>query len=123
MLGVEKRTKSTNLLYSVGVEPVEEKIKILKLNFANRILSNNLTSQILKYTLINDKNNKFVSEINDIMGNDNDRIDTDQMKDKIKLIKKKTGKMKASGTSDSIIYCLSNRCENENTLKLLIKAY
>ncbi len=57
------------------------------------------------------------------MGNDNDRIDTDQMKDKIKLIKKKTDEMKASGTSDSIIYCLSNRCENENSLKLLIKAF
>jgi hypothetical protein len=64
-----------------------------------------------------------VSEIKDIMGNENDQIDTDQTKVKIKLIKKKTGEMKASGTSDSIIYCLTNRCENENTLKLLIKAF
>ncbi len=52
MLSVEKRT--TNLLYSVGVEPVEEKVKILKPKFANRMLSNNLTSQVLNYTLIND---------------------------------------------------------------------
>jgi hypothetical protein len=60
-----------------------------KLKFsAILILSNNLTSQILKYTLINDKNKKFVSENKDIKGNDSDRMDTDQKKDKIKLIKK-----------------------------------
>jgi hypothetical protein len=51
------------------------------------------------------------------MGKNNDRIDTDQTKDKIKLI------MKANGTSDSILYCLINRCENENTIKILIKAF
>jgi len=123
MLGVKKRTKSTNLLYSVGVEQVEEKVKILKLRFANRILSNNLTSQILNHTLINDKKNKFVSEIKEIIGNNNDQIDTDLMKDKIKLIQKKTGEMKASGISDSILFCLNNRSENENNLKLLIRAF
>jgi hypothetical protein len=85
MLGVEKRKKSANLLYSVGVEPVEEKVKILKLKFASRILSNNLTGQILNYTLINDKKNKFASEI---MANNNGRIDTDQTKDKKKINKK-----------------------------------
>ncbi len=31
--------------------------------------------------------------------------------------------MKASGRSDSIKYCFNKRCENENTLKLLIKDF
>jgi len=47
MLNVEKRTKSTNLLYSVGIEPVEEKTKTSKLKFAIRLLNNNTTRQII----------------------------------------------------------------------------
>ena len=46
----------------------------------------------------------------------NDGIDIDQMKEKTKLIKKKTAEMKASGISNSIRYCLNHRREIIKTL-------
>jgi hypothetical protein len=49
MLGVEKRTRSTQLLNSIGVEPVAEKIKVIKLGFVKRLFKKKLSSQIFEY--------------------------------------------------------------------------
>ena len=64
-------TKTTKTIKDKKMTITRERVKkleILKLNFANRILSNSLTSQILNYTLTSEKKNKFVNEINEIMG-------------------------------------------------------
>jgi endonuclease/exonuclease/phosphatase family metal-dependent hydrolase len=119
MLGLDKRTRSTHLLNSIGIEPVEEKLKILKLKFAKRLINNVITGRILQHQIINDKNNKFVKEITNILGN-NTEINHENINNKTKEL----SKIKRNGISDSIAYCLNDRTsENENMIKLLIKAY
>ncbi len=67
----------------------------------------------------NDKNNKFINEITTILGN-NVELNLVNINIKIKELEKK----KPNGISDSIAYCLNERTAiNENTIKLLIKAY
>ena len=45
MIGVNKRTRTTNLLYALGIEPVEMKIKKIKMNFAKRLFENKFTKK------------------------------------------------------------------------------
>ena len=64
MLGFDKRTRSTHLLNSIGIEPVEDKLQITKLKFTKRLINNVITGQLLRHQQNNDKNNKFVNEKN-----------------------------------------------------------
>ena len=43
MMGVNKRTHTTNLLYALDIEPVELKLKKIKTTFARRLLEKSYT--------------------------------------------------------------------------------
>jgi hypothetical protein len=119
MLGFDKKTRSTQLLNSVGIESVEEKLKISKLKFAKRIINNKITGQIFEHQRTNDKSNKFVGEITTLLDN-GEEINTENINAKIKQINKK----RPNGISDSIAYCRNDRTpQNETTIKQLIKAF
>jgi hypothetical protein len=127
MLGVEKRTRSTQLLNSVGVEPVVEKLKVIKLGFVKRLFKNKLSSQIFEYLKSSERENKFIVEIGCIlteMGTEINAITPEKMNDLIVKKKREINKAKKNGISESIEYCLDNRNPiTEQSLKLLVKAY
>ncbi|RNA43596.1 hypothetical protein BpHYR1_030992 [Brachionus plicatilis] len=69
MLGLDKRSRTTNLLYALNIEPVCSKIKKLKLNFASRIIGNEYTSKIFRSKEVNEVHiNKFIQELRENLG-------------------------------------------------------
>jgi hypothetical protein len=87
----DKRTRSTHLLNSIGIEPVEDKLQITKLKFAKPLINNVITGQILRHQQNKDKNNKFVNEITTILGN-NVELNLENIDIKIKELNKKKTK-------------------------------
>ena len=59
LLKLSSRTQNRDLLCALNIEPVEIKIKKLKINFVKRILENEFTKRIFKS--VETQNNIFVS--------------------------------------------------------------
>ena len=118
MIGYKKRTRTTNLLHAIGIEPVARKYKIMRLNFMKRLLGNEYTFKIVKTIERENENNKYVKETKEYIGGE---IEWDKIKEIIKREKLKNEEESKNGISDSIRTCL--RINNEKLIKLLIKSY
>ena len=74
MIGVNKITRTTNLLYALGIEPVEMKIKKIKMTFAKRLFENKFTKRLvqsIENKQLNDKkfSNKYINEVKEALKN------------------------------------------------------
>ena len=47
IIGVDKMTHTTNILYALDIEPVELKVKKIKATFAKRLLENRFTHELI----------------------------------------------------------------------------
>ncbi|RNA43154.1 hypothetical protein BpHYR1_004066 [Brachionus plicatilis] len=119
ILGLDKRSRTTNLLYALNIEPVISKIKKLKLNFASRIIGNECTR-----TKETDRNNgnKLVQELREILGS-NEFITQEILIKKVKKIKEEDEIISKNGICETIKFCLENMDERKEQLKLIVKAY
>ena len=55
MIGVNKRTHTTNLLHAMDVEPVDLKMKKIKITFARRLLENGFTNVLIQSIEIHER--------------------------------------------------------------------
>jgi hypothetical protein len=74
MLKIDRRTRSTQLLYSMRMETIRSKIDSLKLKFFSRLLQNEVTNELLFEIynictigkIVRGKWTNFITEVNDI---------------------------------------------------------
>ena len=123
-LNISARTRSKNLLYAMSIEPVEIKLKMLKLKFVKRILANEFTKKIFLSNKHNDENNNFVKEACLSLNiSIKDEIEASYFKREIKNLEKKKIEESGNGICDSIKLCLSDLPRNQDLLKLLVRAF
>ena len=123
MLGISKRTHTTQLLYALGVEPVEIKLKNNKINFAKRLLENEYTANL--FNTLREKqasSNKLIKETYGILGiNLQHPITREIIKKGIKTLETKQKNQK-NGCCDSIQQYIDDTSESSlNMIKLLVK--
>ncbi|RNA25544.1 hypothetical protein BpHYR1_017024 [Brachionus plicatilis] len=116
-LSLEKRSRTTNQLYALNIEPVDSKIQKLKLNSGKRIIENDYTEKVFRKIelKVNDES-AFIKELREILGS-SDQITKENQ------IKKEDSEKSKKGICDSIKYFLQNLKERKEELKLLVKAY
>ncbi|RNA19772.1 hypothetical protein BpHYR1_012147 [Brachionus plicatilis] len=103
MFGLNKRTRTTNLLHALDIEPVELKIEKTKALFAKRLLENKFTRGLLESVesyerMSNHFRSKFLNEQN-VIQKTQEKLDIDRTKSIIKEIERES---KKNGISDSI---------------------
>ena len=131
MIGVNKRTRTTNLLYALDIEPVEMKIRKIKMNFAKRLLENKYTKRLvqsIENKQLNDNkfSNKYINEVKQVLKTQ-DKLEIEKIKTAINEIDEEKKNLAKNGVSDSIRTCFKMINENyhngKNLLNLLIKAF
>ena len=137
MLNVGKNSRTTQLLRSVKIETVVEKINIIKLSFYTRLISNEYTKQIVgqiikdmeKFNELDKEKakNGFIHNIVEELCGWN-TSNTDDLSNhcikKTKELKKQQKDSYNNGIAESLIYCMENRTrENDKILKLLLKSF
>ncbi|CAF0722127.1 unnamed protein product [Brachionus calyciflorus] len=115
MLGLDKRSRTNNLLYALNIEPVCSKIKKIKLNFAARIIGNEYTEKIFRIKEDNVKSSsKFVQEIRETLCS-NEIITQEKLLEKVSQIKDEDETNSRNGICESLKFCLENIEEEKSS--------